>query len=74
MGPSLLDGGHLTHGYHTARKKITFLHLPLALPYKLDPTTQLIDRAKLRTKAPRAVQARLTVCGAYPRDWVVQDA
>ncbi|KAI6002954.1 serine hydroxymethyltransferase-domain-containing protein [Pisolithus albus] len=71
MGLGLPDGGHLTHGYYTAKKKMTASSIYFqSLPYGLDPSTQLIDYAGLRKQA-KTFKPRLIICGAsaYPRDW-----
>ncbi|KAK4684644.1 glycine hydroxymethyltransferase, partial [Tremellales sp. Uapishka_1] len=71
MGLGLPDGGHLTHGYYTAKKKITASSIYFqSLPYRVDPATGLIDYEQLATNA-NLFKPRLLVCGgsAYPRDW-----
>ncbi|KAI0027669.1 glycine hydroxymethyltransferase [Vararia minispora EC-137] len=71
MGLGLPDGGHLTHGYYTAKKKMTASSIYFqSFPYALDPSTQLIDYAGLASQA-RIFKPRLIICGAsaYPRDW-----
>ncbi|KAI0053153.1 glycine hydroxymethyltransferase [Auriscalpium vulgare] len=71
MGLGLPDGGHLTHGYYTAKKKMTASSIYFqSLPYGLDPQTQLIDYEALARQA-RIFKPRLVICGAsaYPRDW-----
>jgi glycine hydroxymethyltransferase len=75
MGLGLPDGGHLTHGYYTAKKKISASSIYFqSFPYALDPSSQLIDYAGLR-KLARSFKPRLIVCGAsaYPRDWEYKD-
>ncbi|EMD34755.1 hypothetical protein CERSUDRAFT_97337 [Gelatoporia subvermispora B] len=71
MGLGLPDGGHLTHGYYTAKKKMTASSIYFqSLPYALDPSTHLIDYEGLKKQA-RIFKPRLIICGAsaYPRDW-----
>lgn len=71
MGLGLPDGGHLTHGYYTAKKKMTASSIYFqSLPYGLDSSTQLIDYTGLAVQA-RIFKPRLVICGAsaYPRDW-----
>ncbi len=71
MGLGLPDGGHLTHGYYTAKKKISASSIYFqSFPYGLDPATQLIDYVGLR-KTAHLFKPRLIVCGAsaYARDW-----
>jgi len=71
MGLGLPDGGHLTHGYYTAKKKITASSIYFqSFPYRVDPSTGIIDYPQLETNA-NLFKPRLLVCGgsAYPRDW-----
>jgi glycine hydroxymethyltransferase len=71
MGLGLPDGGHLTHGYYTAKKKITASAIYFqSLPYALAPGTQLIDYEGVN-KTAKVFKPRLIICGAsaYPRDW-----
>jgi len=71
MGLGLPDGGHLTHGYYTAKKKMTASSIYFqSFPYGLDPATQLVDYPALASQA-RIFKPRLIICGAsaYPRDW-----
>lgn len=71
MGLGLPDGGHLTHGYYTAKKKMTASSIYFqSFPYGLDPASQLIDYNTLASQA-RIFKPRLIICGAsaYPRDW-----
>ncbi|KAF9511260.1 hypothetical protein BS47DRAFT_1373116 [Hydnum rufescens UP504] len=71
MGLGLPDGGHLTHGYYTAKKKISASSIYFqSFPYSLDPATQLIDYVNLQ-KTAQLFKPRLIICGAsaYPRDW-----
>ncbi|KAI0088178.1 glycine hydroxymethyltransferase [Irpex rosettiformis] len=71
MGLGLPDGGHLTHGYYTAKKKMTASSIYFqSFPYGLDPSTQLIDYKGLANQA-KIFKPRLIICGAsaYPRDW-----
>ena len=40
MGLDLPDGGHLTHGFYTSKKKISATSIFFeSLPYKVDPET-----------------------------------
>ncbi|KAI9509393.1 pyridoxal phosphate-dependent transferase [Russula earlei] len=71
MGLGLPDGGHLTHGYYTAKKKMTASSIYFrSFPYAVDPGTQLIDYVGLASQV-HIFKPRLIICGAsaYPRDW-----
>ncbi|KAG8851697.1 Serine hydroxymethyltransferase, cytosolic [Serendipita sp. 411] len=71
MGLGLPDGGHLTHGYYTAKKKITASAIYFqSFPYSLDQSTHLVDYPSLE-KTAKTFKPRLIICGAsaYPRDW-----
>ncbi|KAI3625089.1 hypothetical protein CBS9595_000450 [Malassezia furfur] len=71
MGLGLPDGGHLTHGYYTAKKKITASSIYFqSFPYQVNRENGLIDYEKLKANA-ELYKPRLLVCGgsAYPRDW-----
>ncbi|KAF9003382.1 glycine hydroxymethyltransferase [Cyathus striatus] len=71
MGLGLPDGGHLTHGYYTQKKKMTASSIYFqSFPYAITPDTNLIDYANLSSQA-KIFKPRLIICGAsaYPRDW-----
>jgi len=69
MGLDLPSGGHLTHGYYTAKKKISASSIYFeTLPYKVHPETGLIDFEELR-KTALIYRPAMILCGAsaYPR-------
>lgn len=71
MGLGLPDGGHLTHGFYTAKKKISASSIYFqSFPYGVDPKTKLIDYDGLE-KTAKVYKPRIVICGAsaYPRDW-----
>ena len=52
MGLDLPDGGHLTHGFYTPKKKISATSIFFeSMPYKVDPETGLIDYEALAKNA-----------------------
>jgi len=69
MGLDLPSGGHLTHGYYTAKKKISATSIYVeSLPYRVHPVTGLIDFEELR-KTALIFRPAMIICGAsaYPR-------
>jgi len=71
MGLGLPDGGHLTHGAFTAKRKISASSIYFqSLPYQVDRKTGYIDYDGLAKNA-NLFKPRIVICGgsAYPRDW-----
>lgn len=63
MGLDLPDGGHLTHGFMTATKKISATSIFFeSMPYKVDPVTGLIDYDKLEESA-RNFKPKIIIAG-----------
>ncbi|GAA5871173.1 hypothetical protein JCM8547_001477 [Rhodosporidiobolus lusitaniae] len=74
MGLGLADGGHLTHGAFTPKRKISASSIYFeSLPYQVDPSTGLIDYDALEKNAT-LFKPRILICGAsaYPRDFDYQ--
>merc|ERR1740117_2198350 len=71
MGLDLPSGGHLTHGFYTAKKKISATSIYFeSLPYHVDPVTGLIDYEELE-KLAMMFRPKMIIAGAsaYPREW-----
>jgi glycine hydroxymethyltransferase len=63
MGLDLPDGGHLTHGFQTEKKKISATSIFFeSMPYKLDVKTGLIDYEKLEANA-KLFKPKLIIAG-----------
>lgn len=63
MGLDLPDGGHLTHGFYTEKKKISATSMFFeSMPYKVDSVTGLIDYDKLEENA-RLFKPKLIIAG-----------
>jgi len=69
MGLDLPHGGHLSHGYMSAKKRVSATSLFWeTMPYHLDPKTGLVDYEELERVVP-VFRPKLIVAGAtaYPR-------
>lgn len=69
MGLDLPDGGHLTHGYFTEKKKVSATSIFFeSMPYKVNPQTGLIDYDELQRNA-KLFKPKLIIAGVscYPR-------
>lgn len=71
MGLDLPSGGHLTHGFRTAKRKVSATSVYFeSLPYVVDAQTGLLDYDDLERRA-KMFLPKLIIAGgsAYPREW-----
>jgi len=71
MGLDLPSGGHLTHGFQTAKKKVSATSVYFeSLPYVVSADTGLIDYEEMEKRA-KIFLPKLLIAGgsAYPREW-----
>jgi len=63
MGLDLPDGGHLTHGFYTATRKVSATSIFFeSMPYKVNPKTGIIDYDKL-AECAKLFRPRIIIAG-----------
>ena len=71
MGLDLPSGGHLTHGFQTAKKKVSATSVYFeSMPYVVSSETGLVDYDDMQKRANMFLPKLLIAGGsAYPREW-----
>ena len=71
MGLDLPSGGHLTHGFQTAKKKVSATSVYFeSMPYIVSPETGYVDYDDMERRVKMFLPKLLIAGGsAYPREW-----
>lgn len=71
MGLDLPSGGHLTHGFQTAKRKVSATSVYFeSMPYVVSSETGFIDYDEMERRAKMFIPKLLIAGGsAYPREW-----